>query len=160
MEGDNIFRYRNMDIKLGGREMATVVYSNEEDDMCSLVIDGEEYVEDEERAIIPKAVLKQIRVEDIPDNFQIEICESKDSSVIMVSVPMTFIKVGKNEFQVIYDELITRKYWDGPVGLDVFKISWLPAECKNQWCMDQNNSQVNTDKSGIHWFGGAWESSN
>ena len=74
MEGDNIFRYRNMDIKLGGREMATVVYSNEEDDMCSLVIDGEEYVEDEERAIIPKAVLKQIRVEDIPDNFQIEIC--------------------------------------------------------------------------------------
>ena len=127
MEGDNIFRYRNMDIKLGGREMATVVYSNEEDDMCSLVIDGEEYVEDEERAIIPKAVLKQI-------------CESKDSSVIMVSVPMTFIKVGKNEFQVIYDELITRKYWDGPVGLDVFKISWLPAECKNQWCMDQNNS--------------------
>ena len=25
--------------------MATVVYSNEEDDMCSLVIDGEEYVE-------------------------------------------------------------------------------------------------------------------
>ena len=28
MEGDNIFRYRNMDIKLGGRERATVVYSN------------------------------------------------------------------------------------------------------------------------------------
>lgn len=43
MEGDNIFPYRNMDIKLGGREMA----------------------------IIPKAVLKQIRVEDISDNFQI-----------------------------------------------------------------------------------------
>ena len=42
MEGHNIFRYRNMDIKLGGREMATVVYSNKEDDMCSLVIDGEE----------------------------------------------------------------------------------------------------------------------
>ena len=42
MEGDNIFPYRNMDIKLGGREMATVVYSNKEDDMCSLVIDGEE----------------------------------------------------------------------------------------------------------------------
>lgn len=50
--------------------MATVVYSNEEDGMCSFVIDGEEYVEDEERAIIPKAVLKQIRVEDIPDNFK------------------------------------------------------------------------------------------
>ena len=100
--------------------MATVVYSNEEDDMCSFVIDGEEYVEDEERAIIPKAVLKQIRVEDIPDNFEIDVCESKDSSVIMVSVPMNFVKVGKNEFQVIYDELITRKYWDGPIGLKLY----------------------------------------
>ena len=34
--------------------MAAVVYSNDEDGMCSFVIDGEEYVEDEERAIIPK----------------------------------------------------------------------------------------------------------
>ena len=40
------------------------------------------YGEDEERAIIPKAVLKQIRVEDISDNIEIEVCESKDSSVI------------------------------------------------------------------------------
>ena len=38
IEGDNIFRYRNMDIKLGGREMATVVYSNEEDDMYNMTI--------------------------------------------------------------------------------------------------------------------------
>lgn len=100
--------------------MATVVYSNEEDGMCSFVIDGEEYIEDEERAIIPKAVLKQIKVDDIPDNFEIVVCESKDSSVIMVSVPMSFVKVGKNEFQVIYDELITRKYWDGPIGLKLY----------------------------------------
>ena len=31
----------DMDIKSGGREMATFVYSNEEDGMCSFVIDGE-----------------------------------------------------------------------------------------------------------------------
>ena len=49
----------DMDIKSGGREMATVVYSNEEDGMCSFVIDGEEYVE-EERAIIPKAVVSML----------------------------------------------------------------------------------------------------
>ena len=30
------------------------VYYNEEDDMCSLVIDGEEYVEDEEGQLSPK----------------------------------------------------------------------------------------------------------
>ena len=42
MEGDNIFPYRNMDIKLGGREMATVVYSNEEDDMSELLSNMEQ----------------------------------------------------------------------------------------------------------------------
>ena len=42
MEGDNIFRYRNMDIKLEGREMATVVYSNEEDDMSELLSNMEQ----------------------------------------------------------------------------------------------------------------------
>ena len=40
--------------------MATVVYSNEEDGMCSFVIDGEEYVEEEERTIIPKAVVSML----------------------------------------------------------------------------------------------------
>lgn len=110
----------DMDIKSGSREMATVVHSNKEDGMCSFVIDGEEYVEDEERAIIPKAVLKQIRVEDIPDNFETEVCEAKDSSVIMISVLLTFVKAGKNEFQVIYDERITRKYWDGPIRLKLY----------------------------------------
>lgn len=33
---------------------------------------------------------------------------------------MTFVKVGKIEFQVFYDELITRKYWDGPIGLKLY----------------------------------------
>ena len=42
MEGDNIFRYRNMDIKLEGREMAMVVYSNEEDDMSELLSNMEQ----------------------------------------------------------------------------------------------------------------------
>lgn len=41
----------DMDIKSGGREMATVVYSNEEDGMCSVLIDGEEYVEDEGKRV-------------------------------------------------------------------------------------------------------------
>jgi hypothetical protein len=51
----NIFRYRNMDIKLGGREMA----------------------------IIPKAVLKEIRVEDIPDNFEITLFWTHGEGIVV-----------------------------------------------------------------------------
>lgn len=86
--------------------MASVLFSNIEDGMCSLIIDGEEFIEEEGRAVIPKAVLKQLQIEDIPDDLEIEVCESKDSSMITVSVPMSFIKIGRNEFQVIYDENI------------------------------------------------------
>ena len=32
--------------------------------MCSLIIDGEEFIEEEGRAVIPKAVLKQLQIED------------------------------------------------------------------------------------------------
>lgn len=103
--------------KNGGKEMASVLFSNIEGGMCSLIIDGEEFIEEEGRAVIPKAVLKQLQIEDIPDDLEIEVCESKDSSMITVSVPMSFMKIGRNEFQVIYDELITRKYWDGSIGL-------------------------------------------
>ena len=83
--------------KSGGKEMVSVLFSNIEDGMCSLIIDGEEFIE-EGRAVIPKAVLKQLQIEDIPDDLEIEVCESKDSSMITVSVPMSFIKVGRNEF--------------------------------------------------------------
>ena len=150
-----------MDIKLGGREMATVVYSNEEDDMCSLVIDGEEYVEDEERAIIPKAVLKQIRVEDIPDNFQIEVCESKDFSVIMVSVPMTFIKVGKNEIMNVFEyeyeyetkdkngkKQIIRFRWITSLGLTKRNIEEMILSGRGRWKIE--NEGFNNQKNGIY----------
>ena len=41
MENQMIYSgIEDMDIKSGGREMATVVYSNEEDGMCSFVIEA------------------------------------------------------------------------------------------------------------------------
>ena len=55
--------------------MASVLFSNIEDGMCSLIIDGEEFIEEEGRAVIPKAVLKQLQIEDIPDDLEIEVCE-------------------------------------------------------------------------------------
>ena len=91
---------------------------NKTDDECSFVIDGEEYIDDDgEKAIIPMTVLEKIKVDDVPENFEIEVCDSKESTAIMVSIPASFVKKGKNDFEIYYDELISRKYWDGPVGL-------------------------------------------
>ena len=51
-----------------GKEMASVLFSNIEGGMCSLIIDEEEFIEEEGRAVIPKAVLKQLQIEDIKPN--------------------------------------------------------------------------------------------
>lgn len=97
--------------------MLSVSFDKTEDEY-SLVIDGEEYIEaHDEGAIIPKAILEKIKIEDIPEDLKIEVCDAKDSSAIVISIPASFKKIGKNEFEIYYNELISRKYWDGPVGL-------------------------------------------
>ena len=55
-----------------GKEMASVLFSNIEGGMCSLIIDEEEFIEEEGRAVIPKAVLKQLQIE---ENCKQNICE-------------------------------------------------------------------------------------
>ena len=94
-----------MDIKLGGREMETVVYSNEEDDMCSLVIDGEEYVvllpvEDDEEEDGEVVILK---VEDT-DSEDEESYVSVDDQEILNKVFEIFKEKFKDEFNFIDED--------------------------------------------------------
>lgn len=94
---------------------------NKTDDEYSFIIDGEEFIDEYgEKAIIPKKILEKIKVDDIPDNFEIEVCDSVDPSLIVISIPMSFVKTDKNEFEIYYNEMNARKYWDGPVGLKLY----------------------------------------
>ena len=97
--------------------MTKVEFWNELDGLASFVVEGVEYAEDGESAIVPIAVLKKLEISSIPYNFNIEICESQSGSMIVVNTPAHFKRIGENEFHVWFEELITRKYWDGAVGL-------------------------------------------
>ena len=91
------------------------------DNECSFVIGGKEYIDENgEKAIIPKTILEKINVEDIPEGFEIEVCDYEDSSLILISIPVTFVKNGKNEFEIHYNEQNSRKDWDGPIELKLY----------------------------------------
>lgn len=100
--------------------MTKVDFENDIDGLASFIIDGEEFSEDGESATVPIAVLKKTDIDSIPYNFDIEVCESQSEAVIIVKMPAYFRRIGEHEFHVWYDETITRKYWDGVVGLKLY----------------------------------------
>lgn len=95
--------------------MEQVEFNNDVAGMASFVVEGEEYSEDGESAIVPAAVLKRVDINSIPYNFDIEICESQSDEAVVIKIPAYFKRVGEKEFHVWYEDLITRKYWDGVV---------------------------------------------
>lgn len=100
--------------------MVQVEFNKDVAGLASFVIEGEEYSEDGESAIVPAAVLKRTDINSIPYDFDIEICESQSGDAVVIKTPAYFKRTGDKEFHVWYEELITRKYWDGAVGLKLF----------------------------------------
>lgn len=64
--------------------------------------------------------MKRTDINSIPYNFDIEICETQSDEAVVIKIPAYFKRVGEKEFHVWYEELITRKYWDGVVGLKLY----------------------------------------
>lgn len=100
--------------------MFQIDFYNEEVGLAAFVIDGENYSEDGEHATVPAAILKKTDISSVPYNFDIELCESQSNDAVVISIPAHFNRVGEKEFHVWYEEFMTRKYWDGLVGLKLF----------------------------------------
>lgn len=54
--------------------MFQVEFFNDVEGLASFVIEGEEYSENGESAVVPVAVLKRTDIDSIPYKFDIEIC--------------------------------------------------------------------------------------
>lgn len=109
-----------MDKTYFGGNMFKIDFYNEIDGLASFMIDGEEYSENGERAVVPISVLKRTDIFSVPYNFTIEICEFQCESMVEIKIPAHFERIGEKEFFVRYEEFIARKYWDGPVGLKLY----------------------------------------
>ena len=111
-----------------------LIYKNEE--QYSLDIDGENFdFEDDNLVVVPVSILAKQKVEDFPKGIELELCDSFDDNMVVVhNIPTRISLMDKNEFRVSFDETITRKYWDGPIGLKL----WM--ETRRDIIVDRNKN--------------------
>lgn len=111
-----------------------VVY--EENVLFSIIIDGERFdTEDDNLFIIPIRSLLEQKIADFPQGVTIELCDDISGNVIMThNAPTRCTLTSKNKFNVSFEETMTRKYWDAPVGLKL----WM--ETRRDIILDRNKN--------------------
>ena len=90
----------------------------EDDEIQDIVVVGEHLdTDDGELWYLPKNLLVQIRVADLPEDAEFQPCKYSDKGVVQLdSIPMRIKRVSDARVLVTFEDLGTRKYWDGMIG--------------------------------------------
>lgn len=88
------------------------------DEIDSIEIDGERLRSDDgETWFLPKGLIGETAVNDLPPEAIFEICQGIEDSVIMFdSIPVHLQRMGDSRVRLEFEDSGTRKYWDGTVG--------------------------------------------
>ena len=100
----------------------TIKYNKTEDYFDTVEIDGEIFeFEEDERITIPSKVLSNVLTNDLRDDIFIDVCDQIMEGVISISsIPYSLKRIGDNKLLIEFDDLGTRKYWDGDVGFKLY----------------------------------------
>lgn len=94
--------------------------------IIELIIDEESFsIEDYDgeisRFVVPMSSLVSKAICELPEDVEIELCDSLDKNMIVLhNIPIFITRQTNNRTIVTFEELITRKYWDGPIGLKLW----------------------------------------
>ena len=94
-------------------------------EIVDIHFDGEPLkTDDEELWYLPTRLIGDSKVNDLPKDKRFELCRRvRDGIIEIENIPTKIERIGKNKVKVIFSEIITRKYWDGKVGLKEFMTS-------------------------------------
>lgn len=77
--------------------------------------------DDGERWLLPKGLVGDLLVNDLPENATFDLCDHVEGNVIILdSIPIAIRKVGENKVHLEFDDSGTRKYWDGKIGFKAY----------------------------------------
>ena len=90
----------------------------ENGEIHAIRIDGESLDSDDgERWILPKGLIRDLAVNDLPNDAIFEICSRiEDSMIVLDTIPIHLQKIGDDRVRSCFEDSGTRKYWDGDVG--------------------------------------------
>ena len=100
----------------------TIKYNKIDDYFDNVQIGDEKFVlEDEDRVSVPAKILSVVKTMDLRDDIIIDVCEQIHEGIIAVSsTPYSFHKINDKKIKVDFDDMGTRKYWDGDVGFKLY----------------------------------------
>jgi len=95
-----------------------IEYSKDNDEIISVSINGENLDSDDgESWHTPKALLKGIKMNDLPEEISFALCEKiQDGVIFLDSIPVSLSKIGPDKVRLSFEDGGTRKYWNGKVG--------------------------------------------
>jgi len=90
----------------------------EDGEILSITIDGEGLdSEGDDRWVLPKYLLKGLRVADLPEGAIFQVCDRIEESVIILdSIPIYIRRTNTCDVEVEFEDMGRRKYWDGQIG--------------------------------------------
>jgi hypothetical protein len=97
----------------------TMIEIDREDGVIqALRIEGESLDSDDgETWFLPKGLIRDLAVSDLPEDAVFEICRLFENHVVVLdTIPICLQKVGNDRVRLKFEDSGTRKYWDGPVG--------------------------------------------
>ncbi len=88
------------------------------DEILSISLNGENLRSDDgETWFLPKGLVGDTAVNDLPNDAVFEVCSRiEDSVIVLDTIPIRIQKVGDSTVRVDFDDSGTRKYWDGTIG--------------------------------------------
>ena len=92
------------------------------DEILSIRVNGEPlHSDDGETWYLPKGLIGDSPVSQLPEAAVFEICDRIEDSVIMMdTIPIRVQRVGGNRIQLEFEDAGTRKYWDGSIGFKTY----------------------------------------
>lgn len=88
------------------------------DEILSIQIEGESLNSDDgETWFLPKGLIGDIAINDLPKEVAFEICNRVENSMIILdTIPIRLQRIGDKKVRLDFEDSGTRKYWDGNIG--------------------------------------------
>ncbi|HML03604.1 MAG TPA: hypothetical protein VK487_09575 [Candidatus Bathyarchaeia archaeon] len=108
------------------KAIGITVERDEDGAILKLMINGEllksKFGEENETYVVPKGLLKNIAFRDMPEGVTFEVCDRIDAKGVihLSTLPFEISKISDNKAQILFEDMGSRKFWDGDIGYKLY----------------------------------------
>ncbi len=129
---------------------------NEFGEITAIRVEGEPlHSDDGETWFLPKALMGDNSVADVPNDVSFEVCKEVEGDTIMLDmIPIRLRKLAADRVALNFEDAGTRKYWDGKIGFKTYmEAKKAVVEDRSAEIKDLKLDSYDDDGAWIHlWY--------